>query len=181
MVEITTQYRNFDTRNIYDTVNWKVTYARVYNLSRNAVRTVWSHVTRYQLIRNSYLTRRGSQVFISDCFEFWICFRAPKNKIYVFFYSGPFSYLGGETNPQSYKIFRCSSPIALNFFWICFRGPKNSKYVFFYNGPFSYLEGETTPQSSYGVQKLCGVKLYINLICVITCCMYDVLVVSHRY
>ena len=25
--------------------------------------------------------------------------RAPKNKIHVFSYSGPFSYLGGETNP----------------------------------------------------------------------------------
>ena len=51
----------------------------------------------------------------SDCFEFWICFRIPKNKIHVFFYSGPFSYLGGETNPQSYKIFRCPSPIDLVF------------------------------------------------------------------
>ena len=32
---------------------------------------------------------------------------------YVFFYSRPFSYLGGETTTQSYKIFRCSSSVAL--------------------------------------------------------------------
>ena len=64
------------------------------------------------------VTRRGSQVSASDCFEFWICFREPKNKIHVFFYSGLFSYLGSETNLQSYKIFRCSSPIALVFGYV---------------------------------------------------------------
>ena len=64
------------------------------------------------------LTRRGSQVSASNCFEFWICFREQKNMKYVFFYSGPFLYLGGETNPQSYKIFRCSSPIALVFGYV---------------------------------------------------------------
>ena len=51
----------------------------------------------------------------SECFEFWIYRRGPKNKKYVFFYSGPFSYLGGETKPQSYNILKCSSTIALNF------------------------------------------------------------------
>ena len=31
----------------------------------------------------------------SDHFDFWICYRGPKNKKYVFFYFSPFSYLGG--------------------------------------------------------------------------------------
>ena len=31
----------------------------------------------------------------SDNFDFWICYRGPKNKKYVFFYFSPFSYLGG--------------------------------------------------------------------------------------
>ena len=50
----------------------------------------------------SILTRRGSQVSASDCFEFRICFRAPKNKIYVF-YSGPFSYLGAKPSPKGIR------------------------------------------------------------------------------
>ena len=58
------------------------------------------------------LVHRGSgltvQVSASDCFEFRICFKGPKNKIYVFFYSGPFSYLGDEATLQSsYEIQNC--------------------------------------------------------------------------
>ena len=33
----------------------------------------------------------------SDHFDFWICYRGPKNKKYVFFYFSPFSYLGVKT------------------------------------------------------------------------------------
>ena len=69
-------------------------------------------------------------MFATDWFEFWICSRGTKNKIYVFFYSGLFSYLGGESNPQNYKIFGCSSPINLEF-WIGSRGPKiRNTYLF---------------------------------------------------
>ena len=50
-----------------------------------------------------------------DCFDFWICFRGPKNKKWVFFHFGLFACFGGETTPQIYKILGCSSSIALVF------------------------------------------------------------------
>ena len=49
----------------------------------------------------------------------------------MFFYSGPFSYLGGETTPQTYKIFSLFDSDCFGF-WICFRRQKNKKHVSFY-------------------------------------------------
>ena len=80
MVETTTQYRNFDTGNVYDTVNWRVSCAQVYGLSRNTMRTIWSHVTWYQFIRSSHLRKKSMFRFTHPfrftllsptCFVFW--------------------------------------------------------------------------------------------------------------
>ena len=57
---------------------------------------------RYRYFKLFHLQGEYPRCSPPIAFDFWICF-----------YSGPFSYLGGETTPQSYKIFRCSSPIAL--------------------------------------------------------------------
>ena len=53
--------------------------------------------------KNGYilLTSRVFWVSAADHFDFWICYRGPKNKKYVCFYFSPFSYLGGENCVQS--------------------------------------------------------------------------------
>ena len=40
----------------------------------------------------------------SNHFDFWICYRGPKNKKYVFFYFFPFSYLGGGGVKPAFKV-----------------------------------------------------------------------------
>ena len=56
----------------------------------------------------------------SNHFDFWICYRGPKNKKYVFFYFSPFSYLGGENCVQSlgWKIIFVEKMDFLKIWWV---------------------------------------------------------------
>ena len=66
-----------------------VTLHRFFLLFKNILECAAKKIEKSK-IRATLLTRRGSQVSASDYFEFWICFRVPKNKIYVFFIAARF-------------------------------------------------------------------------------------------
>ena len=97
---------------------------------------------------NILLTRRGSQVSASSCFEFWICFRGPKNKIYVFFIAARFHILGMKPPPKIHKNNWYLPPIASVFGYLL--EDRKMRYVFFYSCPFSYLGVKPPPKVHTG-------------------------------
>ena len=115
-------------------------------------------------------------------FKFWIWIWGPKNKKYVSFAFGMLECLGGETNPKVHKNSWCPPPIALNFEYILL-ARKIRNTCFLYRPVFIFMGWNHPPPPPTFIRgtKLCWVKLDINLICVITCCMDDDLVASHRY